>query len=44
MELVIVTHLALEASLQATVYDLETNTDGVIAVASVLRVEAEVEA
>ena len=44
MELVIVTHLALEASLQATVYDLQTNTDGVRAVANVLRVESEVAA
>lgn len=42
MELVIVTHRALEASLQATVYDLETNTDGVRTVANVLRVESEV--
>lgn len=44
MELVIVTHRALEASLQATVYDLETNTDGVRTVANVLRVESEVTA
>ena len=42
MELVIVTHRALEASLQATVYDLETNTEGVRSVDSVMRVEAEV--
>lgn len=44
MELVIVTHRALEASLQATVYDLETNTDGVRSVANVVRVESEVTA
>ncbi len=44
MELVIVTHRALEAALQATVLDLQTTTQGVRAVPSVIRVESEVSA
>ncbi|MFT5564944.1 MAG: homoserine dehydrogenase, partial [Myxococcota bacterium] len=41
MELVIVTHRALEASLQSTVLSL-ASVDGVHAVCSVIRVESEV--
>lgn len=41
VELVIITHLALEAALSATVYELQTNTDSVREVASVIRVESE---
>lgn len=41
MELVIVTHLARESALRATVDELATSTTGVREVASVIRVEAE---